>query len=61
MNNEDLDDQLGPQTSPGLVTLFEPIDQDFAGGSAQNRGMINCHAQIPSYHRGSFVIFERVQ
>lgn len=54
MNNEDLDHQLGPQTLTALTPL-EPIDQGFPAGSAQLHGMINCYAQIPSYHRGSFV------
>lgn len=50
VNNEDLDHQLGPQTLTALLTLLEPIDQGFHAGSAQLHGMINCYAQIPSYH-----------
>lgn len=55
VNNEDLDHQLGPQTLTALLTPLEPIDQGFHAGSAQLHGMINCYAQIPSYHWGSFV------
>ena len=55
VSNEDLDQQLGRQTLAALVTPLEPIDQGFHAGSPQLHGMINCHAQIPSYHRGSFV------
>lgn len=55
VNNEDLDHQLWPQTLTALLTPLEPIDQGFHASSAQLRRMINCQAQIPSYHWGSFV------
>lgn len=50
VNNEDLDHQLGPQTLTALLPPLELIDQGFHAGSAQLHGMINCHAQIHSFH-----------
>lgn len=41
VNNEDLDQQLGPQTLTALVTPSEPIDQGFHAGSARLHGTIN--------------------
>lgn len=55
VNNEDLDQQLGLQTLTALRAPLVPIDQGFHAGSARLHGMINCCAQIHSYHRGSFV------
>lgn len=55
VNNEDLDHQLGCQTLTALLALLVPIDQGFHTGSAQFHRMINYHAQIPSYQRGSFI------
>lgn len=55
VNNEDLHHQLAAPALTALLTPLEPIDQGFRAGSAQLSRKINCHAQIPSYHRGSFV------